>query len=458
MSGQIGTGVEAFAIGNSSGRSDGRFGIEDNASTVDRSVDMGGKSLSLSNLSEFNLDGVAVEGFIPFTFDEIQETPNMDLYTEVPFPGYEDRSMVQIFNDEFNDTGLNTKVYIAIDGQPTEFTAEYFLFNDSIPVYFIPKINTEDYDLSGYESVRRSLDVSLNVPAVNPDDEIQPKDVLLVTSDKKLRVGQLPDMGTPSWMDTLQENGALTANAYSFLSPGVIFNMYGTNQNSPVFYVSNNSNPILAKLQVGVGQGGYLDTGISFYNDHTEIRRFFQYQLDNNEWMVQFDRTIPDAGFVRGQWGYVKKLYNGASGVGSKDYYIELFPDDSHTIQLSGAASFKGKVFIVKVSGNGNVTLSVTNNGTINGKDSIILVPGTTIEVIHDGTEYRIISITAKIQNNNIVKLQTAEELNTLYPNAFEGFEVFCPNVSTPVLYRKTAFDGIWIGIEPQYYLTPTQP
>src|SRR5690606_4202594 len=150
MSGQIGTGVEAFAIGNSSGGSGGRFGIEDNASNVDRSVDMGGKSLSLSNLSEFNLDGVDVEGFIPFTFDEIQETPNMDLYTEVPFPGYEDRSMVQIFNDEFNDTGLNTKVYIAIDGQPTEFTAEYFLFNDTIPVYFIPKINTEDYKLIGY--------------------------------------------------------------------------------------------------------------------------------------------------------------------------------------------------------------------------------------------------------------------------------------------------------------------
>ena len=356
-----------------------------------------------------------------------------------------------------NEFELDTKFYFLIDGQPTELIGEFILIENEYPAYLIPKITDENFTVIGYDTFVSNLEVTLDVPKIPADSETQLENVLLVNNENKLRIGKVPTPQAPSWMDTLNTDANITGNVYSYMNNGVFFNIYGTNPTSPVFFISNNSNPILAKFQIGVGQNGFLDAGISFFNTHTEVRRFLQYQLDNNEWMIQFDRTIPDAGFVRGGWGYVKQLTDdvSASVLGAKDYFIEIFSDAGYNLELNKDIMFKGKTFIIKVSGQANVTLSVTNNGTINGKTSMMLVPGTTLEVIHDSFEYRIISATCKITNSDVTDLFTIEQINALYPDALEGFEVYCPNTTPPVLYRKTGWINSWIGIEPRYNLIP---
>jgi len=77
--------------------------------------------------------------------------------------------------------------------------------------------------------------------------------------------------------------------------------------------------------------------------------------------------------------------------IGPNEYLINA-PSGTFTITLPSAGSISGKQYIIKNSGNGVITLNTTSSQTIDGNLSISLTQNDTVEVISDGSNWKIVS------------------------------------------------------------------
>jgi hypothetical protein len=77
--------------------------------------------------------------------------------------------------------------------------------------------------------------------------------------------------------------------------------------------------------------------------------------------------------------------------IGPNEYLINA-PSGTFTITLPTAVGISGKQYIIKNSGNGVVTLNTTSSQTIDGSTSLTLTQNDTVEVISDGSNWKIVS------------------------------------------------------------------
>jgi hypothetical protein len=77
--------------------------------------------------------------------------------------------------------------------------------------------------------------------------------------------------------------------------------------------------------------------------------------------------------------------------IGSNEYLINA-PSGTFTITLPTAVGVSGKQYIIKNSGNGVVTLNTLSSQTIDVSTSLTLTQNDTVEVISDGSNWKIVS------------------------------------------------------------------
>jgi hypothetical protein len=77
--------------------------------------------------------------------------------------------------------------------------------------------------------------------------------------------------------------------------------------------------------------------------------------------------------------------------IGSNEYLINA-PSGTFTITLPTAVGISGKQYIIKNSGNGVVTLNTLSSQTIDVSTSLTLTQNDTVEVISDGSNWKIVS------------------------------------------------------------------
>jgi hypothetical protein len=77
--------------------------------------------------------------------------------------------------------------------------------------------------------------------------------------------------------------------------------------------------------------------------------------------------------------------------IGPNEYLINV-PSGTFTITLDTAVNISGKQYVIKNSGNGVITLNTTSSQTIDGNLSITLTQNETVEVISDGSNWKIVS------------------------------------------------------------------
>jgi hypothetical protein len=77
--------------------------------------------------------------------------------------------------------------------------------------------------------------------------------------------------------------------------------------------------------------------------------------------------------------------------IGSNEYLINA-PSGTFTITLPTAVDISGKQYIIKNSGNGVVTLNTLSSQTIDVSTSLTLTQNDTVEVISDGSNWKIVS------------------------------------------------------------------
>jgi hypothetical protein len=77
--------------------------------------------------------------------------------------------------------------------------------------------------------------------------------------------------------------------------------------------------------------------------------------------------------------------------IGPNEYLINV-PSGTFIITLDTAVNISGKQYVIKNSGNGVITLNTTSSQTIDGNLSITLTQNETVEVISDGSNWKIVS------------------------------------------------------------------
>jgi hypothetical protein len=77
--------------------------------------------------------------------------------------------------------------------------------------------------------------------------------------------------------------------------------------------------------------------------------------------------------------------------IGSNEYLINA-PSGTFTITLPTAVGVSGKQYIIKNSGNGVETLNTLSSQTIDVSTSLTLTQNDTVEVISDGSNWKIVS------------------------------------------------------------------
>ncbi|MEE1897082.1 hypothetical protein V1389_01965 [Flavobacterium rakeshii] len=286
-----------------------------------------------------------------------------------------------------------------------------------------------------------------------------------------------------TWQDVLTNGANISQNVTSLLSANRMFYMAGSNEGNPHLLINNTSTPTASKFEIGVRKSnGLIGFGLKFFIDRTEVLETLRYTKDAPALMRSNDRTIPDSGFVRSNYIYYKLLQVGGDGgvasLGVKDTYVEVDVGTNFKLYLDNTAtSYTGKKYIIRNTGVNVFELTVNNDGLINGQKRKNILPEQVLEIVFNGVEWKILwastvkltqaeydSITVdpdidyfitdganpfSVTNISLSTAQTASDLNTLYPDAVDGFKVKCPNISTGKIYEKTAVLGQWMETNP---------
>ena len=95
----------------------------------------------------------------------------------------------------------------------------------------------------------------------------------------------------------------------------------------------------------------------------------------------------------------VTNTYN----IESTDYLINA-TSGTFVITLPTAVGISGKQYIIKNSGNGTITLETTSSQTIDGNVSITLIQNETVEVISDGSNWKVVSGIGDVVVEGLIK------------------------------------------------------
>jgi len=104
-----------------------------------------------------------------------------------------------------------------------------------------------------------------------------------------------------------------------------------------------------------------------------------------NEFIVR--DGIKSLGGVTFPYTGVTNTYN----VASEDYLVNA-TSGTFTITLPTSVGISGKQYIIKNSGNGVITINTTSSQTIDGDLTISLTQNDTVEVISDGSNWKIVA------------------------------------------------------------------
>lgn len=97
-------------------------------------------------------------------------------------------------------------------------------------------------------------------------------------------------------------------------------------------------------------------------------------------------RVLPDGNYLS-LWGYIAKT--SAYTITSDDFTVDC--NGTFTVTLPDSTSLRGRVFVIKNSGGGVITVNTTSSQTIDESLTLTLIPGVCYRVQSTGAHYIII-------------------------------------------------------------------
>lgn len=144
---------------NSIGSSNGKFGIEDNATTQNRIVEMGGFDFALNNMSSFKLGGLSSFALTNDT-DDITFIPDA---TNIGLPDFINKAVFSLAGMPI--PGVEDNVIVVVTTETDDVELEFTKFIWSGNTYYIHDLLPENTELVGYYRLQSEpLDVTIDLP------------------------------------------------------------------------------------------------------------------------------------------------------------------------------------------------------------------------------------------------------------------------------------------------------